>query len=266
MYRRVSLAPRSRSKSTSALSILFSNFIGLKYSGVNVVITARWTSRSRSFFAEGDIIQSKPVPKYSQSIDIKPYIVGESETDFRSIILSSLFVKEFELGGIRFSDLGLRTIQNVCSSFYPEDLYEHTRQYCFEQCLQEEIGYKLTYDPILSQLDDIWIDNQIYYGRPRYLIRRYEDYKVYVMWESLYYRTSYLHDLIEDAEISGDSRVDGDEVTFTTLWNILRMMYNSGLLVKGDVDRLPDPMEYYLPLLGDNTDSIRTGQVIPAIK
>ncbi|KAF3108627.1 hypothetical protein TWF102_010750 [Orbilia oligospora] len=209
----------------------------------------RGYERHQGLFVEYDNIKPGVITKYAHPIDVEPYIVGEHETDYRSIIISSLLIQEFEKANIRMTEYGTKIFQDTCNNFQAIDLYDYSRQYDFNSCLFDEIfngpNDLLDEPPIVPDLMQLTKWPQPDKGRMNHISCRYRKFKIYLIWEALYYRSTYMRDVLEKAEIVEDHPIRGDRITISPLWLSLGLMYDMGLLVREDVDKLPDPIVYY---------------------
>ncbi|KAK6513800.1 hypothetical protein TWF506_008235 [Arthrobotrys conoides] len=258
MYRRIlSAAPailktipylcaRARSKLPSSISI------PKRYTTLLTpppFITSDFRSHDANFLVEYAEIKPGAITKYSQPIDVEPCIVGDSETDYRSIVFSSLLIQEFKKANIGMTEYGTQILQNTCTSFEAHDLYDYCGQLDFRKCLLDEI-FNGPIDlpdlpPITPKLKQLNHRSKPDSGRMSYVPCRYEEFKVYLMWEALYYRSTYMRDVIEEAENIAGNAIRGDRITTSPWWYSLGMMYSLGMVVREDVDGLPDPIVYY---------------------
>ncbi|KAK6353002.1 hypothetical protein TWF696_004990 [Orbilia brochopaga] len=175
-----------------------------------------------------------------------------SEPVHPPLSVAQTFVREFQNAKIAFTPQGIPELERCCAPFsyaqiFPDrasdaDIYE------LLQSFLEVPEYDPTEDEEYLLRNSMWAKFRSPRSpwRSEYAWHRYQRYKVWLIWEALYYRSPKFKKLMEQEEIGSQSAYRGDRLATGVLWQLLELFYRDGLVNRGDVDRLPDPIVYTL--------------------
>ncbi|KAF3314193.1 hypothetical protein TWF173_005056 [Orbilia oligospora] len=172
---------------------------------------------------------------------------------YRSV--ASTFIQEFQTAKIPFTAPGKLKLQKSCQQFSYAQIFE-------PDSLADNRGYELVHNifkefnkgPADIEEEHLYITcmwekfrSSPAPWRSEFAWRRYQTYKIYTMWEALYYRSTIFRKFIEDEENSSQMLYTRkDRLESCPLWLMLDSFYYWGMVNREDVDKLPDPLVYTL--------------------
>ncbi|KAK6535628.1 hypothetical protein TWF694_002083 [Orbilia ellipsospora] len=166
---------------------------------------------------------------------------------------SSTFIHEFERAKIPFTPAGIRILEQACTDFTHDEIFNPTSLDTYEL-------YYLISAQVPENSDDKKPIKEDKNGKersksPRNFMRdrlareRYERYKVYLIWEALYHHSPMFRTLLEYEEAQQDTctpiaLIGTESLENCGVWMLLGHFYRWGMLERESVDGLPDPILY----------------------